>query len=142
MELRHGIFAVKLCELEQEYGRLLSRLQLLQGKDAARIRWEREQMQEEYREHGLLLEETARSCRSHTMAHLTELQQNYERQMTEILESDHRTGQAETLTLASEYAIDFATQAMRYALLTALRAQELQMEPDKPMTKGEHDKYE
>ena len=33
MELRDGMFAVKLCELEHQYGLLRSRLELCQGAD-------------------------------------------------------------------------------------------------------------
>ena len=38
MELRDGIFAVKLCELEHQYGLLRSRLELCQGADHERVR--------------------------------------------------------------------------------------------------------
>ena len=136
MELQHGLFTVKLCELEQEYGRLLTRLRLLQEKGPDRIRREREQMQEEYQEHGLMLEETARSCRSRTMAHLAELQQAYERQTAELLEEECAGGSAEAMTLAAEFAIDFATQSMRYALFMALRALERQAKDDHQPTEG------
>ena len=140
MELQHGIFAVKLCELEQEYGRLLSRLRLLQEQAPDQIRREREQMQEEYREHGLMLEETARSCRSPTMAQMAELQQTYERQIIKLLERVCAGGSAETTTLAAEFTIDFATQAMHYALFMALQALELQIQED--TTEGVKAKHE
>lgn len=38
MELRDGMFAVKLCELEHQYGLLRSRLELCQGADHEKIR--------------------------------------------------------------------------------------------------------
>ena len=61
MELRDGIFAVKLCELERQYGLLRSRLELCQGagprkgpgQSAGMRSWRR------YRENGLLLERRA-----------------------------------------------------------------------------------
>ena len=133
MELQHGIFTVKLCELEQEYSLLLSRLRLLQEKELDKIRQERKQMQEEYRAHGRMLEETARCCRSRTMARLAEILRSYERQTAVLWEAGGCGGQAEAeaVTLSAEYALDFATQAMRYALITALQALELQIQADK-----------
>ena len=49
--------------------------------------------------------------------------------------------QAEALTLYAEYAIDFSTQAMRYALMTALSAMLLQRkaEQEKPEKQREGD---
>ena len=141
MELQHGIFAAKLYELEQEYGRLLSRLQLLQSERPERIRQVKQQMQAEYREHSLMLEETARSCRSRTMARLAQLQRDYEQQ-TSDLAAAAGGDRAEVMTLSAEYAIDYATQAMRYALITALQALELQMGASNETTEGERDKHE
>lgn len=147
MELEHGIFAVKLCELEQEYGRLQSRMQLFQRKKPEQVHQERERLQDEYREHDLLLGEMAKSCRSHAMAGLAELQRDYERRvetllqagLTEHSESDRadREGRAEVMTLYAEFTIDFATQMMRHALITALNALELQMLADEQTMKGE-----
>lgn len=41
------------------------------------------------------------------------------------------------MTLCAEFAMDFATQTMRYAMITALNAMELQIQADKPRTEGE-----
>ena len=49
---------------------------------------------------------------------------------------------AEAMALYAEFAIDFAMQAMRYALITALSAMELQMQADENMKKGDCDTYE
>lgn len=46
------------------------------------------------------------------------------------------------MALYAEFAIDFAMQAMRYALITALSAMELQMQADENMKKGDCDTYE
>ena len=48
MELGHGIFAVKLVELEQEYGHLQSRIRLFQRKDLEQLHRELERLQDEY----------------------------------------------------------------------------------------------
>ena len=148
MELEHGIFAVKLCELEREYGRLQSRMQLFQGKKTDQVRQERERLQDEYHEHDLLLGEMAASCRSHAMAGLAALQRDYERQVEALLQAGvteqpgngctDSQDRAETMTLYAEFTLDFATQMMRHALITALNALELQMQADEQTTKGEN----
>lgn len=147
MALEHGIFAVKLCELEQEYGRLQSRIQLFQGKHPDQIRQERQRLEDEFRERTLLLDETVRTCRSASMARLAQLQRDYCRQIEVLLQSGSLNeppagsaaryqDDAEAMTLYAEFAIDFATQSMRHALLAALRAMELQLQADSCTTEG------
>lgn len=149
MELEHGIFAVKLCELEREYGRLQSRIQLVQGKNLEQIHREREHLQDEYCEHTLLLNEMVQSCRSPIMARFAEIQQKYGQQAEELLQTSLDEGKAgcrnrevcqdhaEKMTLYAEFAIDFATQAMRYALIMAVSAIELQKQADEYIQKGD-----
>lgn len=146
MELEHGIFDVKLHELKREYVRMQSRLRLFQGKDLEQVHRERERLQEEYQAQDRLLEEAARSCRCRTMARLAELQRDYGRQAEELLQTGLTAGQqdfgssgrdrAEAVTLCAEFAMDFATQTMRYAMITALSAMELQIQADTPRTEG------
>lgn len=59
MELRDGMFAVKLCELEHQYGLLRSRLELCQGADHEKIRHLLADVLDDYRENALLLEQSA-----------------------------------------------------------------------------------
>lgn len=133
MGLQEGIFAVKLCELEREYGRLQSRLRLLEGKDAARAQQEAARLQDEYQECKLLLDERVRSSRSHAVGELAKAQLEYGQRVERILQEELPNemrgrnqscaeDQAEAMTLFTEYAIDFATQAMRQALGSALSA--------------------
>ena len=104
MELRDGMFAVKLCELEHQYGLLRSRLELCQGADHEKIRHLLADVLDDYRENALLLEQSAEGCRSPAVAEL-----------------------AEAAALFAEYAIDFAAQGVRSALLAALAAMDQQM---------------
>ena len=53
MELRDGMFAVKLCELEHQYGLLRSRLELCQGADHEKIRHLLADVLDDYRENAL-----------------------------------------------------------------------------------------
>ena len=66
MELRDGMFAVKLCELEHQYGLLRSRLELCQGADHEKIRHLLADVLDDYRENALLLEQSAEGCRGTT----------------------------------------------------------------------------
>ena len=70
MELRDGIFAVKLCELERQYGLLQTRLELCQGAGHEKIRDILQDELNDYRENALLMERRGaagprrwRSCR-------------------------------------------------------------------------------
>ena len=116
MELRDGMFAVKLCELEHQYGMLRSRLELCQGADHEKIRHLLADVLDDYRENALLLEQSAEGCRSPAVAELAGVQRDYPQEEW-----------AEAAALFAEYAIDFAAQGVRSALLAALAAMDQQM---------------
>ena len=153
MELRkEGPFAVKLCELEQEYGLLRSRLRLFDEKDADRIQREIARLREEYRERELLLEERVRSSRLPAAAELAKAQLEYGHRVERILNVElpgemrgrNRScaeDRAEAMALYAEYAIDFATQAMRQALAAALSAMELQQRAEQEAQKHSEKEY-
>ena len=135
--LQQGGFAVKLCQLEEEYGRLQSRIRVCQEKDSAQVRQALEQLLDECREQDLLLEQRVRGSRMPAAARLAQAQLDFWRQAETLarteLEREMRgrsatpaEDQAEASALFAEFAIDFATQAMRYALCACLRALELQ----------------
>ena len=137
MELRDGMFAVKLCELEHQYGLLRSRLELCQGADHEKIRHLLADVMDDYRENALLLEQSAEGCRSPAVAELAGVQRDYSKRMEELLrdrlprlmhgEEDPQEERAEAAALFAEYAIDFAAQGVRSALLAALAAMDQQM---------------
>ena len=146
MGLKQGIFAVKLCELEREYGRLQSRIHLFEGKDAAQAQQEILRLQDEYREHKLLLDERIRSSRSSAVSSLSKAQLEYGQRVEQILNEELPNemrgrnqscaeDQAEVMTLYAEYAIDFATQSMRQALAAALSAVVLQQRAEQEAKK-------
>lgn len=138
MELRDGIFAVKLCELEHQYGLLRSRLELCQGADHERVRRLLGEVLEEVRENGLLLERSAEGSRSPAAAELAAAQRDYVRRVESILREKlprllrdgerPKEEQAEAAALFAEYAIDFAGQAVRGALAAALTAMDQEMD--------------
>ena len=115
MELRDGMFAVKLCELEHQYGLLRSRLELCQGADHEKIRHLLADVLDDYRENALLLEQSAEELLRDRLPRLMHG------------EEDPQEERAEAAALFAEYAIDFAAQGVRSALLAALAAMDQQM---------------
>ncbi len=138
MKLQEGVFAVKLYELEQQYGKLQSRLRLCMKDDHSKIQQELQKALDEYRENIILLQENVKGCRSPAVTAMAEVQLDYFRHAHEILEkelpkyldsesSTTQENKTEATALYAEYAIDFAIQSMKYALIAALRAIDEQM---------------
>ena len=142
MKFSQGIFAIKLYELEQQYGHMQSRLRLCQQADQPKIRQELQRTEDEYRENELLLQENVKGSRSPAVAALADAQLHYFETVKRILEQDlpdylhcesssAAEDNAEALALYAEYAIDYAAQSMRYALIVALKAIDLQISSEK-----------
>lgn len=149
MKINEGMFAVKLYELERQYGRMQSRLRLCQQDDHQKIRQELQRVMEEYQEDELLLLNNVENSRSPAVAALAGAQLDYSRRAEEILEQElpeylrdedgsapeeGAKHQAEAAALYAEYAIDFAVQSMRHALMTALKAMDMQMDSEEAKT--------
>lgn len=149
MKINEGMFAVKLYELERQYGRMQSRLRLCQQDDHQKIRQELQRVMEEYQEDELLLLNNVENSRSPAVAALAGAQLDYSRRAEEILEQElpeylrdedgsapeeGAKHQAEAAALYAEYAIDFAVQSIRYALMTALKAMDMQMDSEEAKT--------
>ena len=138
MKINEGMFAIKLYELEQQYGRMQSRLRLCQQEDRPKIRQELQKAMDEYKENELLLQKNVEGSRSPAVGALADAQLKYSQAVRKILEQElldylhSETGTVsdeknEAVALYAEYAIDFATQSARYALIAALKAMDLQM---------------
>ena len=129
MELQQGIFAVKLCELEKEYGLLQSTIGACQGQDPQNVRRMLHQVQEAFQTQNRLLALSARSCSLPCVSALAASQADSWKQAEELFHtrfSQDMEDPFEASALYAEYAIDSATQAMRYALICALSAMDLQ----------------
>ncbi|MCI7135505.1 MAG: hypothetical protein MSA04_10865, partial [Clostridiales bacterium] len=96
------------------------------------------QLEAECRGTESLLEQSIADCRSPAVSALAAAQLDYDQKVRHILHDElpgylHEEGndriadQVEAASLYGEYAIDFAAQAMRHALLAALSAIDLQM---------------
>ena len=141
MKAQQELFATKLRELEQEHERIRSRLRLCQGEDRQQVRQELDQLTREIDETDAALQKTADTSHSPAVAELSAAQLEYEDRVGRILReklprylhcsaTDAASDRAEAAALYAEYAMDFAAQAMRRALQSALAAVELQLEQE------------
>ena len=67
MKLSEEIFAIKLYELEQQFGKLQSRLYICQQQDHSKIKQQLQNITDEYLENELLLKKSAAESRSSTV---------------------------------------------------------------------------
>lgn len=141
MDIGQEVFAVKLYELEQQYGKLQSRIRVCGKESRKRIREELQKIAEEYEEEYLLLQERVKNCRSLAVSRLAKAQLDYQKATDEIVKEQlavdlhgENTSPGEDAREASalyaEFAMDFATLAMRQALIAALSALDGQAEDE------------
>ena len=132
--------------MEQQYSQMLSRLRMYQSKSRDEIRRTIRQLEAECRGTESLLKQSIADCRSPAVSALAAAQLDYDQKVRHILLDElpgylHEEGndriadQAEAASLYGEYAIDFAAQAMRHAMLAALSAIDLQMSCEKAAQK-------
>lgn len=132
MDVRQGCFTVKLHEMEREYERMQSRLRLCQEEDHQKILREMQLIRDENRERDASLEKTITGSRSPSVSELADAQLTYSRAVEQglqrvLTDSPNLEDCAEKLALYAEYAIDFASLAMRHALLSVFIATDLQL---------------
>ena len=138
MDVKNRMFSAKLYEMERQYAQTANRLRSYQRKDHDDVRRELKRIWQEYRERDLLMQRDVSDSRSPAVAALAAAQVEYDLRVQRILQdelpgylhaegSDPTRDQAEAAGLYGEYAIDFAAQAIRYALLSALSAIDLEM---------------
>ena len=146
MNAKTGIFAAKLYELERQYEQTVSSLQRYQQEDHEEVRRELRRLCQEYRENELLMQQSIAGSHSPAVAALSAAQLEYDLKTQHILRhelpgyvhgdgADATEDQAEAASLYGEYAMDFAAQAMRHALLAVLSAMDLQMNCEERETK-------
>lgn len=132
MNIDESVFACKLYEMEEQYGKLQCRIRICERGGRDKIHSELEKAREEYTENSLLLEEKAKSCRSPAVTRLTQAQLDYRKEIEELKkeivsdlhseESSPEEDEGEAGMLYAEFAMDFATLAMQQALISALSA--------------------
>lgn len=138
MKLSQGIFTIKLYELEQEYAEMLSKLRTCQQEEHPKLLRDLEDSKDDYRKKELALQDKIKHCRSEAVSALADAQKNYMQQTEYVLnqklpqylhspQDNSLETRAEATSLYAEYAVDFAVQAMRHALIAAMTAIDLQM---------------
>ena len=132
MNIDESVFAYKLYEMEEQYGKLQCRIRTCERGSSEKIHSELEKARDEYTENSLLLEEKTKNCRSQAVTKLAQAQLEYRRKIDEMKkqivsdlhceESSPEEDEREAGMLYAEFAMDFATLAMQQALISALSA--------------------
>lgn len=137
MKIYQDILGAKLQELEQQYEHLRNRLQICEGEDPGQIHQELESAKKEYDTLQLRLRSTVETSRSPAVSRLAKVQLAYSTETEKLLKeqvagdlhSDANTpaeDKEEASALYAEYAIDFSSMAVKYALLASLSAIDMQ----------------
>lgn len=137
MNIGEGIFAYKLYELKEQYGKLQHRIRVCEQGNRSKIQEELTRVCEEYEESSQLLRDKINACRSPAVSRLSKAQLDYRERTEELMKDQiandvHSMGsspeedRAEAGFLFAEYAMDFATLAMQQALIAAMSALEIQ----------------
>lgn len=132
MNIDESVFAFKLYEMEEQYGKLQCRVRVCEAGEREKIHSELQKAEAEFEENTLLLKEKIKSCRSGAVAKLSQAQLDYRQTMETLrkqlvmdLHSEDNSpeeDEKEADMLYAEFAMDFATLAMQQALISALRA--------------------
>ena len=85
MKIDDSIFAVKLYEMAERYGKMQCRIRVCEQGDEAKIHSELKKAEEELEESTLLLEEKAGSCRSEAVKILSQIQLDYRKKTQELM---------------------------------------------------------
>ena len=138
MEGKQEFFTSKLFELERRNAQMNSRLKGSQQESQEDIQKKYRQVLQEFKEHNFRLQTEISSGRSPAVSALARLQLNCFRSCENLLAQElpaylhndagsRQEDEAEAFALYAEYAMDFAVQSMRYALMAALQAMDMQM---------------
>ena len=138
MKLNQELFAIKLYEMEQQYAKIQSRIQICGQEDQQKVRMELQKAVDEYREHAEILRKNVEGSRSRAVTELARTQLEYSQAMAKLFDGSleqyfqsedgsRLENQVEATTLYAEYAMDYAMQTMRHALIAALTAMDLQL---------------
>lgn len=133
MEMDNSVFAVKLYEMGEQYGKLQCRIRVCEENDRDRIHKMFQKAADEYKENTLLMEEKVHNSRSKAVAKLAEAQLDYRKKTEELMkgpvmealhsqESSPEQDEEEADMLYAEFAMDFATLAVQQAMLSVLSA--------------------
>lgn len=128
MERENKLLFSKLDELDKQYLLMRACIASAHSKSQEQIKAEIERIKDEIEKNKVMLQDAIAYCRSPASARLAEAHLNYFLQMESLAKDLYKymgetaEEKAEASALYAEYAMDFATQADRFALLAALEA--------------------
>lgn len=133
--MAHEILTLKLCELEDQFSRLKSRIDSSQADGHAQIQQKIKTLEEEYTQTASDLQKNLQRSRAPIASVLasayTEVEQAIQRADSTLqhhaLSQNNCAAQAEEKILLAEYSLDFALQAANRALLLSLQAIDAQL---------------
>ncbi len=131
--MAHELLSVKLCELDEKFERLHSRIQLSQTSDKSSLQRETQLVRRECEEEELILRRRLKFSKSEMAGKLSEVYEKMEETVQSArkeVESGQGTLSPEEWLLLAEYGLDFAKQAADRALLISLEAIGKQAETD------------
>ena len=129
--ISEDLFAMKLYEMEQQYGKLQGRLRVCCRERREELQEELKKAKAEYEVNALLLRKSVEGSRSPAVKKLAQAQWSYLDTMARLLEDQSvsqlcleegtpEEDRAEAAALYAEYAMDFATQSAQYAKKNAI----------------------
>ena len=141
--MKQSPFFVKICELEEDYEMVQHCLHICDSWDQKDLDHQLQQIKRAYDQERLRLEENIHSAHSPAVLKLAQAQYTYDLTIQHLMEGslprdlhcDFSTPQkdrSEAMMLYAEYAIDFARQSLRHALIASLSAVEAQQNPQPP----------
>lgn len=146
MDIDGSVFAFKLYEMEEQYGKLQCRVRICEEGSRDKIHSELKRAEDEYEESTMLLREKAKSCRSRAVAKLSQAQLDYRQKVEELKkqikddlhseDSSAEDDEREAGMLYAEFAMDFATLAMQQALISVLNALDKEKKAETAATEG------
>ena len=133
--MAHEILSVKLCELEDQFSRLSSRVHLSETAGHEQLQQEMMALSKECAETKLTLQKKLQMSKAEMVAVLAstykEIEQALQTSRLKLQEQaadrDHSDALAEEKILIAEYALDFAALAANRALLLSMEAIDAQM---------------
>ena len=117
------------------------RIKVCQEKNLKQLQNELVQVRDELKEEDILLGQRVQGCRMRSVSELAQANLDFRHQIEQLLQTDLEpeisgkktatvADRAEASSLFAEFAIDFASQSMQYALYAAMQALELQLRAD------------
>lgn len=125
--MAHEMLSIKLCELEDQIARLISRIHLSETASPCQLEQAIEELRQECVENELTLQKKLQLSRAGIVSDIAQTYAQIEQVLDQRRGSPRAEESSEEKLLMAEYALDFALQAANRALLTAMEAIDTQL---------------